>query len=820
VDPILDLKLDCERLDDAKYRQSERKVILHNVQLEDGPSKADGTRIARNEVIEAFELLDDPQVCDYLKRVHRSAWVLELWSRGCAKIDGSEQGRYEWKNLAKHPAHRRFEESWAKQWRSAIGDALWTPVSPATFALLVECCEEDRSMAPRCYEEVTGTATKLHATAKELKQAVDERCVAPDDRRFNDFWETAGSYRLLGLLPEDFNSLKRDCALALHHLSLSLQKVDPGANQRAALAAATLARDITKALEIGSFYQEELDRLRRQQSNHSQAPAAAPKERSTVTKDLEPVRQREVFLKSDEARLVAIAIAGGVVLWFSWFIGLGDYGTGGNGHRTTQGWDADKDQRPLAAAQSPPEPETGYVIEDATTGLVIGRVPVECPPEKLHPLRLATSEVEKATVGAQSQYQATDAQQETEEAKYGSVADTLSHPPDKIELAKWRTWTTADGRYKAEAKFVTFVAGTVTLEKKDGNTVDVKLDILCSEDRDFVTQQKWRWAARKEDDPPLFLAKNETPSPLPASDPAAGGVRRIVMRAWAHVEAGDYDSGIADLTEAVRLDPTEASTYWVRGSAYYAKRDYGSAIADLTEAIRLDPTVAVAYSSRGRAYCGKGDYDRAIADFTEAIRLDPTDAFGYCGRGLAYSDKRDYDRAIADFTDAIRLDPKDADAYWFRGMTYDSKGDYDAAIADYTQAIRLDPKYADAFWGRGMAYNGKGDHDRAIADFTEAIRLDPTDASAYRWRGMAYQAKGQRAAAERDFAQAKRLGCKLQPPVATVDGGAELDTKVGARSQGTVDWGALLDAELGRSKPVRRAPVSPQPERPSVRPRK
>jgi hypothetical protein len=31
--------------------------------------------------------------------------------------------------------------------------------------------------------------------------------------------------------------------------------------------------------------------------------------------------------------------------------------------------------------------------------------------------------------------------------------------------------------------------------------------------------------------PPLLLAKNETPSPLPASDPAAGGVRRILRRA-------------------------------------------------------------------------------------------------------------------------------------------------------------------------------------------------------------------------------------------------------------------------------------------------
>ena len=61
----------------------------------------------------------------------------------------------------------------------------------------------------------------------------------------------------------------------------------------------------------------------------------------------------------------------------------------------------------------------------------------------------------------------------------------------ELEAAKWRTWTTADGKFKVEAKFVMFTAGTLTLEKKDGNTVDVKLDILCPEDQDFVRQRKW-----------------------------------------------------------------------------------------------------------------------------------------------------------------------------------------------------------------------------------------------------------------------------------------------------------------------------------------
>ena len=236
--------------------------------------------------------------------------------------------------------------------------------------------------------------------------------------------------------------------------------------------------------------------------------------------------------------------------------------------------------------------------------------------------------------------------------------------------------------------------------------------------------------------------------------------RAYFGRGEAYLSKRDYDSAIADYTEAIRLDPKNAAAYSRRGDAYGCKGDYDSAIADYTQAIRLDPEYAWAYSRRGDAYRGKGDYDSAIADYTQAIRLDPKNAWAYTGRGEAYRGKRDFNSAIADYTQAIRLDPKCASAYAGRGYAYLGKGDYDSAIADCTEAIRLEPNYGLAYEGRGWAYLGKSDYDSAIADFTQAIRLDPNDANAYEGRGLAYQAKGQYAAAQRDFARAKQLRSK------------------------------------------------------------
>ena len=47
------------------------------------------------------------------------------------------------------------------------------------------------------------------------------------------------------------------------------------------------------------------------------------------------------------------------------------------------------------------------------------------------------------------------------------------------------------------------------------------------------------------------------------------------------------------------------------------------ALADLNEAIRLNPTDASAFAWRGRVWRVREDFDKAIADFNEAIRLDP-----------------------------------------------------------------------------------------------------------------------------------------------------------------------------------------------------
>jgi tetratricopeptide (TPR) repeat protein len=217
------------------------------------------------------------------------------------------------------------------------------------------------------------------------------------------------------------------------------------------------------------------------------------------------------------------------------------------------------------------------------------------------------------------------------------------------------------------------------------------------------------------------------------------------------------DEALNDLSLAIQYDPTIAEAYCNLGVVWFYKQDNDKAIRYLTEGIRLNPAIAVAYQFRSDAWMNKKQFNYAISDLSEAIRLDPKDFISYGKRGLAWSAWEVYDKAIADFDESIRLEPRNSTAYCPRGLAWESKKEYDRAIADYNEAIRLNPQDGMGYKSRGGAWGKKREYDKAIADFTEAIRLNPQDAMTYDSRGSAWQTKKQYDKAIADYNEAIRL---------------------------------------------------------------
>ena len=206
-----------------------------------------------------------------------------------------------------------------------------------------------------------------------------------------------------------------------------------------------------------------------------------------------------------------------------------------------------------------------------------------------------------------------------------------------------------------------------------------------------------------------------------------------------------------------------ATVYFWRAVGWNKKGDYAKVIADTTEAIRLQPSQAV-YNLRGSAYYDKGDYDIAIADFDDALKLGPQSGIIFHNRGNAWRGKGDYTKAIADYDMSIKADPRSAFSFQNRGIAKEALGDLDGALADINQAIRLDPTLPQPLINRTAIWRARGDLDRAIADGSEAIRLakekppvnimTPPNSvliSGYTHRALAYEAKGDYARARDDY---------------------------------------------------------------------
>ncbi|MBL7223790.1 MAG: DUF4272 domain-containing protein [Candidatus Brocadiae bacterium] len=212
------------------------------------------------------------------------------------------------------------------------------------------------------------------------------------------------------------------------------------------------------------------------------------------------------------------------------------------------------------------------------------------------------------------------------------------------------------------------------------------------------------------------------------------------------IQQGDAEVAIAAFNEAIAAEPGCSDAYALRGEAYCMLGQFEQGIADYSEAIRLVETGAaqaatvglpLIYNDRGLTYHETGDLDRAIADCSKAIELDPNYALAYNNRGHALAAKGRFDEAIADYGQAIRLDRSDFRPFLNRGIAFLEKREHNQALPDLEEVIRLKPQCALAWDCRADVRLHRGKYKEALADANHALHLAPALPSAHVHRFVA-----------------------------------------------------------------------------------
>ena len=240
-------------------------------------------------------------------------------------------------------------------------------------------------------------------------------------------------------------------------------------------------------------------------------------------------------------------------------------------------------------------------------------------------------------------------------------------------------------------------------------------------------------------DQPLANPADEPAAPAPTD--AAGYSQRGVGFLLRH----DYAKAIADLNQAIKLDPQTSSHYYNRGLAYLQSDRPELAIIDFDASLRLKPGNILALLARGRSLLERGDETRARADFDAALRANPNDYRVQLRRAEAYRQAGRADQAVAYFSEVVAKFPGEEHEAAASGLCRaraDQGKDPSQTIADCDAALKLNPGDPGARVARGRVRLKLDQYDQALADFDEAVAESPNDNDARCGRDAARRAKG------------------------------------------------------------------------------
>jgi tetratricopeptide (TPR) repeat protein len=228
-----------------------------------------------------------------------------------------------------------------------------------------------------------------------------------------------------------------------------------------------------------------------------------------------------------------------------------------------------------------------------------------------------------------------------------------------------------------------------------------------------------------------LYARHETVVP-PSADPLRDQLRKLDMRAAAHLERG------VQLEQVGRLK---------------------DALAETEEALRLDPELVKAHINLLILYGRMGNREKAEEHFQAAVKLNPTqfpDAYYNYGVLLIMEGK--LDDAEQAFRKALAISPSYSAAHNDLGNLLERQGKLSEATAEYRKATEDDPSFRRGHFNLGRLLINQHQYAEGIEQLLQTLTPVDEETSTYAYAlGAAYGRAGDRANALHYLEQAKGL---------------------------------------------------------------
>ena len=195
-------------------------------------------------------------------------------------------------------------------------------------------------------------------------------------------------------------------------------------------------------------------------------------------------------------------------------------------------------------------------------------------------------------------------------------------------------------------------------------------------------------------------------------------------RAQLRMSEGDTINALADINKCLDLSKNISSAYVMRAEIRMKhENDYKSALADMDEAIKLEPNYAGYFINRAFMKYNLDDYFGAMADYNYAVGLDPTNVTAHFNRGLMLTEVSENNKAIEDFSYVLRSQPENFLARYNRALLYYKTGQYKQAIEDFDIVLRKYPNFEAGLYARSECKRKSGDMAGGERDYNRSREL-------------------------------------------------------------------------------------------------
>jgi tetratricopeptide (TPR) repeat protein len=234
-----------------------------------------------------------------------------------------------------------------------------------------------------------------------------------------------------------------------------------------------------------------------------------------------------------------------------------------------------------------------------------------------------------------------------------------------------------------------------------------------------------------------------------------GGCKKRTDKAKKHYQqALEYheqelpDQAVAELHQAIKLDPKYAEAHYELGVLYHEAEDHNNAVRELREAIKINPDYAEAHFRLGIVYQILRGYSQAVTEYEEVQRINPDFPRIHTAMGNVY-----YERGLRAWGAAIKLDWSYVQPDTLKQISYKSKDELKKAINDYLTIIESDAANPAALAKLSQAY-----YLWAQDEYQTAIAVDSMDTVAHLQLGLTYSERGYQGKAMEEYELLKKWG--------------------------------------------------------------